>query len=98
MIFLAPIRQDTISHNSIISIWKVLGFCEKILGLYKGEALLNGSQEAVKILVTSRERLNIHGEWLETLDQKPARHYTDGDFLGLLRILLRWSGSGTVYT
>jgi len=22
-------------------------------------------------------------EWLETLDQKPARHYTDGDFLGL---------------
>jgi hypothetical protein len=22
-------------------------------------------------------------EWLETLDQKPTRHYTDGDFLGL---------------
>ena len=22
-------------------------------------------------------------QWLETLDQKPARHYTDGDFLGL---------------
>jgi hypothetical protein len=22
-------------------------------------------------------------EWLETLDQKPARHYTDGDVLGL---------------
>jgi hypothetical protein len=22
-------------------------------------------------------------EWLETLDQKPARHYNDGDFLGL---------------
>ena len=22
-------------------------------------------------------------EWLEPLDQKPARHYTDGDFIGL---------------
>jgi len=25
----------------------------------------------------------MYKEWLETLDQKPARHYTDGDFLGL---------------
>jgi hypothetical protein len=43
--FLAQIRQDTKSHCSIINIWKVLGFREKILGLYKDEASLSASLE-----------------------------------------------------
>ena len=43
MVFLAPMRQDTISHCNIISIWEVLGFREIVLGLYKDEALLSVS-------------------------------------------------------